>query len=274
MKLAGGLLVVAAALFTTISARAEVVANGPFSVDIKGADMCVIAPAALRTGAHCEGLDVPDAAAFDAMVAQAKVRLLWCAIVRGPNGGPSLGVVQVLHSPGNDIWPDQHAADELTKSYAKDVVAELGGATKSRISDLRIVRNGDTRVVRATMDFEGAPPTPAARAAEHQELAATFTQRGTYLLLVGGPRSEEAALRAVATESVPTIALDAAAQPHQGKNISEAVGRLSVYLAMAIAGGAIYLSRKRTKARQEAWLRQQAAQYPPHPQYPPPGDPR
>lgn len=272
MKLAAGALVVTAlALTTTTPARAEVVTDGPFSIDIKGADVCVVAPAALRGGAHCEGIALPDMAAIDALLAPAKMRPISVGILRAPNGGPAIGVVQVIHKPGENVWPDQRIADELAKSYAKDAVTEVGGAARPRVSDVRVVHNGDTRVMRATIDIDDGPATPEAQAAEHHEIAATFTRNGVYLLLILSPRAEAATLRAVADESVPTIALDAAARP--GKDVGEALGRLFVYVAMAIAGAAIYLSRKRTKARQEAWLRQQeAAQHPPpHYPQPPPG---
>lgn len=151
------------------------------------------------------------------------------------------------------------------------MATEVGGSARPHVSDVRVVHNGDTRVVRATIDIDDGPPTPEARAAEHHEIAATFTRSGAYLLLIASPRADAATIRAVATESVPTIALEAAARPHEGKDIGEDVGRLFVYVAMAIAGSAIYLSRKRTKARQEAWLRQQAAHHPPLHQQPPSG---
>lgn len=259
MRLAAGVLVVAI-LSGTTAARADVVTDGTFSIDVKGADICFIAPEALRSGAHCDGIPVPDAAAFQAVLDRAKVRGLSVGIVRAPNGGPSIGVVQVLHSPGGNVWPDQRAADEFVKSYAKDAASELGGTAKPRVSDVRVVRNGDTRVVRATIDMDDVPATAAGAAAEYHEIAVTFTRSWPYLVFLAGRRADAATLRAVASESAPTIALAAAARPHEGKDIGEAVGRLFVYVAMAIAGIAIYLSRKRTKARQEAWQRQVAAQ--------------
>jgi hypothetical protein len=90
------------------------------------------------------------------------------------------------------------------------------------VSDVRVVRNGDTRVASATVDIDGLPPTPEGTATQHHEVAATFTRSGSYLLSIVGRRQDAAVLRAVASESVTTIALDAAARP-QGKDISRDV---------------------------------------------------
>lgn len=73
----------------------------------------------------------------------------------------------------------------------------------------------------------------------------------------GGGREEEATLKAISDASIPTITLEAGVRPQ--RNVSELVGRVLAFLAMAIAGG-VALVIQHLKSKRDAERRREAMQ--------------
>jgi len=244
MKIIAALLMLAC-LCATRDAAAEIVKDGPLSMDVRGADVCVISPVARRSGAHCGGLDVPSGGVMEASIEKGGARLVSGGFLRAPHDGARIGTFQIIEKEGASDWTDQRAADDFARQYAKGMESVFPAGTTTRVSDVRVIENGDTRVVRATFDFDGIEPGAPAVELEHEEVAAIFTRTAMYVVMIVGPHANEAALRNVATETASTIALDASARPTRGKDLSELVGRLVVFVAIIIVAGATYLSSKR-----------------------------
>lgn len=228
-------------------AGAVVFREAGFSIEVRGAQVCLFTPVALRDAAECEGLDVPATASSDVAALGETVHAT--GILREPGTKRFLGMFQVMQGTGPEAWPDQAAATAFSEKWARDMVASLPPTAKLHAGTAHVETIGETRVVRTTLQIDGWPPeSPLQRVLEHQEVSAIFTRTGRYVVAFSGARADAAALKAISERSIATVALDADLRP--GKDVSALLGQVMVLTAMVVAAVAAVLSHRKSSRRE------------------------
>ena len=84
-------------------AGAVVVREPGFSIEVRGAGLCLLTPVAQRDAAECEGLDVAATVGSDVAALGDVVRAT--GILRAPGTKRFLGMVQVMQTMGIPLLP-------------------------------------------------------------------------------------------------------------------------------------------------------------------------
>lgn len=182
-----------------------------FSIDFGGAHLCFIEPQMLRTPNDCAAVDL---SVYKPPQPKPGVTHLANAILRqhaNPSDPVFVGSVIVMKvASKTEEAPDQAAADRFALGLTDTSAKPLPEGVKFLPPKAWVVKNGDTTLVRATVDVEGLADDDASA---HRELLVAFGKEHTYSTSWVSRRSDAEVVKGYADAATLTTKLSPDAQP-------------------------------------------------------------
>lgn len=244
---------------TSSVARADVVAEQGFAVDVRGATVCWIEPASMRVDANCTQSDL----ALPIPGIPKNARRLALGHAHGLGSGEYVGLVQIMRLEVAGGYVDQTYADLTVKGARDGATRALPAGTPVTIDPPHVEHNGDTRfasfVIRIGEHMEGAKRVPGTASWALQVPA----HANTWTVTMTATGANAATMETIVAQTKATIALEAKDRPAPGKStaysIGYRVGQAFGVLIVALVIGAIVVVQQRRERRARQAAEQAAA---------------
>ncbi len=213
-----------------------------FSIELGGARICFIAPESLRAAKDCVAVDL---SVYKEPPAKPGLVRLANGILRKPDdpGDPQfLGTVIVSKlAVRTDDAPDQAAADRFALGLTDTEGAPLPEGVKYLAPKARIVKNGDTVLVRATVDVDGLPTDDSSA---HREVLVAFGRESAYSTVWTSRATDASIVKGYADSACASATLAADARPRRPIDMKIVGGVVALFLVVAL----VVRSRKKKPA--------------------------
>lgn len=206
-----------------------------FSIDFGGAHLCFIEPQTLRTPNDCAAVDL---SVYKPSEPKPGVTHLANAILRQPANAADpvfVGSVIVMKlASKTEELPDQAAADRFALGLTDTGSVPLPAGVKFLPPKAWVVKNGETTLVRATVDVDGLA---ADDASAHREVLVAFGKDHTYSTSWTSRRSDAEIVKGYADAASLATKLSPDAQPHRPLDMRIVGGVVAVLVVVVFVLG-------------------------------------
>ncbi|MBS2019194.1 MAG: hypothetical protein JST00_40375 [Deltaproteobacteria bacterium] len=207
-----------------------------FSVDLGGAHICFIEPKELRTPNDCVAVDL---SVYKAPQVKPGVTHLANGILRSPTNAEDpvfLGSVVVMKlALKTEEAPDQAAADRFAMGLIDTGSSAPPAGVKFLPPKAWIVKNGDTTLVRATVDVEGLAPEDSSA---HREVLVAFGRDDAYSTSWTSRRADASVVKGYADAAALATKLAPEVQPRRPLDMRIVGGVVALLVVvMFVLGG-------------------------------------
>lgn len=206
-----------------------------FSIDFGGAHLCFIEPQMLRTPNDCAAVDL---SVYKPPQSKPGVTHLANAILRqhaNPADPVFVGSVIVMKVDSKtEEQPDQAMADRFALGLTDTNGKSLPEGVRFLPPKAWVVKNGDTTLVRATVDVEGLASDDASA---HRELLVAFAKEHTYSTSWTSRRSDAEVVKGYADAAALTTKLAPEAQPRRPLDMRIVGGVVAVLVVVVFVLG-------------------------------------